>query len=388
MRVTPILLLPTLATALDPRCTQFPIDVTTNATNHVYGVSGIDNDIAAVSFALDVSRWSTLALAATAPSPPELPVSGTFRIHVQLCVPPHGRKREILHLLTHGLFADKQYWDVQEDPAQYSWVQAALEAGYSTLSYDRLGTGLSDKPDAYNIVQGPLQVEILRTITEMALKGTLRPSAGSAPAHTARPFTHIVHVGHSYGSFITSAFIGAYGGLSSAAIVTGYIPNSEGGVYPLAGFGLDYAPTNDPELYGDRSSGYLVPASVSRLQTLFYHRYSETDPSGFTNALLAYGEGVKQPGTDGEFLSTSALNLAYAPAFTGPLQFVEAEFDQVICDGDCRGTFTAAALAAIYPNASSIDVHIQPGAGQPLTFHRNATAGFRVSLDWLAGHGL
>ncbi|KAK6405638.1 hypothetical protein LTR81_019663 [Elasticomyces elasticus] len=334
-----------MCVALDPRCTQFPIDITTNATNHVYGISGVDTDIAAVSFALDISRWS--AISQTGPSPPELPISGTFHIHVQLCIPPHGAKRDTLHLLTHGLFADKQYWDVQEDPAQYSWTYAALEAGYSTLSYDRLGTGLSDKPNAYDIVQAPL-----------------------------------------YGSFLTSAFVGTYGQLSSAAILTGYIPGSKTGVYPFAGFGMDYAPTNNPELYGDRTSGYLVPASVSRLQTIFYHRYNESDPSGFTDALLAYGEGLKQPGTVGEFVSTTALGLAYAPAFTGPLQFVEAEFDTVICDGDCKNTYTAEALHAIYPNASSIDVHIQPGAGHALTFHRNATAGYKVSFDWLASHGL
>ncbi|KAK4901736.1 hypothetical protein LTR27_001508 [Elasticomyces elasticus] len=382
-----------MCAALDPRCTQFPIDITTNATNHIYGISGVDTDIAAVSFALDISRWS--AISQTGPSPPELPISGTFHIHVQLCIPPHGVKRDTLHLLTHGLFADKQYWDVQEDPAQYSWTYAALEAGYSTLSYDRLGTGLSDKPNAYDIVQAPLQVEILRVITQAALAGKLKPSANQAPRYSgppgprvARPFKNVVHIGHSYGSFLTSAFVGTYGQLSSAAILTGYIPGSKTGVYPFAGFGMDYAPTNNPELYGDRTSGYLVPASVSRLQTIFYHRYNESDPSGFTDALLAYGEGLKQPGTVGEFVSTTALSLSYAPAFTGPLQFVEAEFDTVICDGDCKNTYTAEALHAIYPNASSIDVHIQPGAGHALTFHRNATAGYKVSLDWLASHGL
>ncbi|KAK3643961.1 hypothetical protein LTR56_009813 [Elasticomyces elasticus] len=252
MKTSFAFLLPCLSAALDPRCSQFAIDVTTNATNHAYGLTGIDNDINIVSFVLDLSRWATINQ--TGPSPPNLPVSGTFRIDVQLCVPPRGGGRSnTLHLLTHGLLADKQYWDVQEE-----------QAGYSTLSYDRLGTGLSDKPNASTVVQAPLQVEILRAITDTALRGTLSPAVDRSPGSYSppasgpiQPFKHIVHIGHSYGSFITSAFIGSYGELSSAAIVTGYIPNSKMGLFSLARFGLDYAPTNNPELYGDRTSGYV-----------------------------------------------------------------------------------------------------------------------------------
>ncbi|KAK3671703.1 hypothetical protein LTR78_008436 [Recurvomyces mirabilis] len=376
-------LLPAFAWALDLRCHQFYIDVSVNATNHAYGVTGIDDDINAVSFALDLSRWSVLSQ--TGPAPPALPVAGTYRIHVQLCFNTNGVKKDTLQLLTHGLFADKQYWDIQEDPDKYSYVHAALNSGYSVLSHDRLGTGLSDKPDAYNVVQAPLQVEILRTITAMARDGTLQPCANQSsswdgsllPSKFAR-FKCIVHVGHSFGSFLTSGLIGTYPRVSSAAILTGFLPNKELGVYPLAGYGLDYAPQNNPAKYSDRSSGY----------TVFYHRYNATDPSGFTDALLQYGDSLKQPATVGEFLSTGAINLAFAPAFKGPLEFVVGEYDTLICDGDCKGTYSPEVLTAVYPNASSIDVLVQPGAGHALNFHQNATAGYEVSLKWLASHGL
>ncbi len=46
------------------------------------------------------------------------------------------------------------YWDFTVGGSEdYSYVRAAANAGYSTFRYDRLGTGLSEKPnDAYKCV--------------------------------------------------------------------------------------------------------------------------------------------------------------------------------------------------------------------------------------------
>ena len=44
------------------------------------------------------------------------------------------------------------YWDFSVSE-EYSYVRAAAGAGYATFRYDRLGTGLSQKPaDAYKHV--------------------------------------------------------------------------------------------------------------------------------------------------------------------------------------------------------------------------------------------
>jgi hypothetical protein len=60
------------------------------------------------------------------------------------------------------------YWDPELKPESYSYVDAALGAGYSILIYDRLGTGQSEKPDAYDIVQGPPHIEILNQLIVLA----------------------------------------------------------------------------------------------------------------------------------------------------------------------------------------------------------------------------
>jgi len=81
---------------------------------------------------------------------------------------------------------------VEIEPEEYSYVQAAVKAGYTVLTYDRIGHGLSPIEDAYNVVQGPLELEILRKITLMARNGTIASS--SLPVHVDA-FDTVIHVG-------------------------------------------------------------------------------------------------------------------------------------------------------------------------------------------------
>jgi pimeloyl-ACP methyl ester carboxylesterase len=95
------------------------------------------------------------------------------------------------------------------------------------LAYDRLGTGKSEKPDAYDIVQIPTDIDILVKLTKLARSGTLISSslvstndASAAAIHDYTP-TKIVHVGHAYGSYIMFIMLGQYADISDAALMTG-----------------------------------------------------------------------------------------------------------------------------------------------------------------------
>jgi hypothetical protein len=39
----------------------------------------------------------------------------------------------------------ESYWDIREQPKDYSFVDYAISRGYSIFFYDRLGSGLSSK---------------------------------------------------------------------------------------------------------------------------------------------------------------------------------------------------------------------------------------------------
>jgi len=155
-------------------CAQFMVPVSPSADNYIFkDPVRVDSNIDAVHYAWDYDTWShgrynQSRIASTNH------VKGTYNISVQMCVPSEAQGTgEILQIATHGLLFNKKYWDSDYEPENYSYVRAAVAAGYSILTYDRLGTGQSDKPDAYDVVQAPLEVEILREITLLSRAGQL-----------------------------------------------------------------------------------------------------------------------------------------------------------------------------------------------------------------------
>ena len=371
-------------------CVDLVLPVPITAHNAIYSDSKrVDNNIDSTQFTVDLDTWTTIkGIPAITQN---ITISSTFNISAKLCIPPTGAKKSHLQIATHGLGFDKRYWDPTINPSEYSYVDAALAAGYRILTYDRLGTGLSDKPDAYNVVQAPLQLEILRGIISQARSGELLQCARLSNSSTApASFDKIITVGHSFGSFLTTALLATYPNLTDAAVLTGYIPNNQLANMAITSGGLLYAAENDPTLFSDRGSGYIVPGTRSSLQAGFFSMRANTTSGlgGFEPELLDYAFSIRQPTTVGEWVSGGTLNLGPAPGFRGPVQFVVGEFDFAVCKGDCRGTYSEEALKIIYPHVSDLKVYLQDGTGHGLTLHRGANVGYKVTLDWLEGNGL
>jgi pimeloyl-ACP methyl ester carboxylesterase len=209
-----------------------------------------------------------------------------------------------------------RYWDPELEPDTYSYVRAAVKAGYSILTYDRLGTGLSDKPDAYDIIQAPLQVEILKELTISARSGELASNSKKYFTGGVVPptFTMFVHVGHSFGSALTNYLLVKYPELSDGAIQTGWLPNEHFGAFGLAAFGYHFAPENDPKRFGKLGSGFIITGTKNSFQQLFLAR-DLLDPK-----ILDYGFSIRQPGTIGEGAPTGSIIGIPATNFTGPNQ--------------------------------------------------------------------
>lgn len=64
------------------------------------------------------------------------------------------------------------------------------------------------------------------------------------------------------------------------------------------------------------------------------------------------------------------------------------ENDYPICDGNCNNSYSLDNITALYPAASDISVHLQPGTGRGLTFSTNATAGYDVMFSFLDMYNL
>ncbi|KAK5189851.1 hypothetical protein LTR99_006354 [Exophiala xenobiotica] len=292
-------------------------------------------------------------------------------------------KQGILQIATHGAHYDGRYWDPELDREKQSYVEASLKAGYSFLTYDRLGAGRSDHPDAYSVVQAPLELEILRQLTLMARNGTLYSFAGKAqPANDpvfnalTRP-SKVVHVGHSFGSFLTSALLAKYPSLTDGAIITGYFYGKYLRAPGMGSWGVDFAAASSPPF--SRSSGYVV-CQKSGIQNLFFGGNPDT---AFTPEMLDYGDSLKQPVPIGELASAFHIIGLQGPGLKAPVQFMLAEFDFYICDGDCKGAYDLKDLKGTYPNAAVVEDYIQPNTGHAFTLHNNATAGYQVTFDFL-----
>lgn len=385
---------PVPSQATDRPCVSFMLPVPATAQHAEYNTIRVDNNIDATEFAVQADTWSFNDSSRIVRN---ISISDTFNLSVQLCIPSNGTKKDHLFIATHGGLFDKRYWDPAIDPSQYSFVDAALAAGYSILTYDRLGNGLSDKPDAYTVVQAPIQLEILRGITQMARNGDVFKYISStkdvtppanAPSHVT--FKKIIHVGHSFGSVLTTAFLATYGNLSDAAVITGYIINEHVAELRKTAFAFEYAAQSDPRLFSDRPSGYMTHGSKGGLQNIFFSTRGNaaTGTGGFEPEVMNYAYSIRQTITTSE-LMVPRINVGRAEDFAGPVQFVLAEWDFGTCRGDCRlGIDPATVKETLYPKATDIDISLQEGFGHALTMHRGADLGYKATLEWLKGNGL
>ncbi|KAL3462455.1 Alpha/Beta hydrolase protein [Aspergillus heterothallicus] len=369
-------------------CVSFDIDVPVTANNSIYDIPRVDNNIDAVDWIWALESWTSPSIADRIKGVKK--VEDTFTINAQLCVPNDAKKRNILQIATHGFAFDKTYWDSEVEPEKYSYVDAALHAGYSILTYDRLGVGKSSKPDAYDVVQGPVQLEILKEITLLARSGNLATKMSvkndddrHVGSISIPDFDKIVLVGHSLGSAVTIGVLSQYGELVDGAVSTGLITHGKLGQIGQQAFGLEHAKSHDKRRFHDRGSGYLVQATESNVQQIFFKK------GHFDSRMLEYGEQIKETGTVGEFLSLGAVLANPAPNYKGPLLFALAEYDFGVCAGNCTGSYDLDAIKSdMFTAASDVKVHIQPGSGHALTMHRNATGHYQAIFDYLGEKGL
>ncbi|KAL2866202.1 alpha/beta hydrolase [Aspergillus lucknowensis] len=370
-------------------CIDLDLEVSVTANNSIYDVPRVDNNIDAVDWIWDMEAWTAPSVADRIKGVRR--VDDTFAISAQLCVPgsSDGSDRgRILQIATHGFGFDKTYWDADFDHGKYSYVDAALKAGYSILTYDRLGVGKSDKPDAYDVVQAPVEVEVLKEITLLARTGGLaelvrRKGRGGGGTTTTPQFEKVVLVGHSLGSAITLGVLAGHGDIVEGAVATGLIPTGELGSIGVRSFGLEHAESHDRARFQGRGSGYLVQATESNLQQIFFKK------GDFDKRVLRYGAQIKETGTVGEFLSLGAVASQAAPEYSGPVLFALAEYDFATCAGNCTGAYDLETIKHdLLPGASDVRVHIQPGSGHGLTLHLNATGHYQAIFDYLGGQGL
>ncbi|VUC24575.1 unnamed protein product [Clonostachys rosea] len=382
-------LIPTVAgetTTTTKLCVELEVPVPVRATNQLFDQPRVDSTIDAIDWTVWVSTRTTPPV--TERLLGNKTIDDKFLINAQLCVPSDkGPKADILQIATPGLGFDKRYFDAEIQPDEYSYVNAALKKGYSILTYDRLGTGKSQKPNAYDIVQIPTEIEILASLTKIARSGKLISSSKvlSKSSRTISDFvpSKVVQIGYSFGSFLIQNVVARYPELSDGAILTALYPNTipYSQMIDVLHYDHEFPKENDPARFSEYGSGYFVLSNEADLQKLFFQKKS-LDP-----ALLTYTEKIKQPETVGEYASEGLSSYLVADNFKGPVHFFIGEFDNFVCRGDCRDIYNQTEAERIFPH-SNPTYYLQPETGHAPALSKNASAGFEVMLGYLDSHNL
>jgi len=315
----------------------------------------------------------TDALSTTAPDGTQL-IRGSYDIYCKLCIPSSASKAasvKTVQLLTHGATLDNTYWDIS---AGHSYIDAATEAGYATLSYDQLGVGNSDHPDPIQVVQATSQVAVTHALAQLLRDAKI----GNYQ------FDNVVGVGHSAGSTLTQAITTQYPSDFDAVILTGTSTNDNYVALSMASFNLINANSDSSGRFDDLAAGYLTQQTAVGIQFSFY-RWPNFDTTAFKRQVAN-----KQTNTLGVLLTLGAI-VAEAPDFTGPVDVVLGENDFVFCGGNCTYPENQAALveSTFYPNAASgSQYYLAAGSGHAIAAHNSASASFQHMIDFLQSNGI
>ena len=285
------------------KCTDFVAPIVVTAPFLKPNFSPFQNNSQSVAFGLKATNRNVDSNPALAGNPTDTTV--TFRISARYCT-PLGASTGTLQVLTHGLGFDKAYWDFGGPSSEYNYIRSATAAGYSTLSYDRIGTGASTKPDPYTMSQTAIELALLKKLTVELRAGTLHSLVPKATGN-------VVHIGHSYGSILSNALVASSPELSDGVVLTGYSTTAEWIPQWLISTNFVIAAGNQPHRFGQLSTGYLTWNNEFSNQLGFFY-YPNFDP-----AILAAAEAAKFPFAVGEVLTAGSYVGQKSGNFTGPV---------------------------------------------------------------------
>ncbi|KAG9892876.1 alpha/beta-hydrolase, partial [Aureobasidium melanogenum] len=250
----------------------------------------------------------------------------------------------------------------------YSYVDYAIEQGYATFSYDRLGVGMSSTPDPIKTVQGPLEASIANQLALM-----LRSSM-----FANKNFTTVIGVGHSFGSAITQSVTYNHPKTFDAAILTGFSANQSAIAPFLTALNLQIASQNQPYRFSNLNNGYLVDYSTVSNQYGFF-RAPNFDP-----LILAAAEAAKGSVTFGELFTQAAIS-GVAANFTGPVAIVNGDADLPFCYGNCSYPMNKAeaAIQMLYPAAKANGTYLAPLTGHGVNLHYTAMGAYEFIGSFL-----
>jgi pimeloyl-ACP methyl ester carboxylesterase len=277
----------------------------------------------------------------------------------QLCYPGTARPRTV-QLLVHGAVYNHLYWDFPVGNGYYSYVNAALAAGYATFNIDRIAAGNSSHPPSGQLSGAAYAVSLHDAITALR--------SGALDGHA---FTRVAWIGHSFGSSLAWDEITRYHD-ADAAILTSALhgtPNPEG-------IPIFYPAVLDPKFANSGfDAGYVTTRPGTRD---FFYDQATTDPN-----VLAADEANKD---------VAAVAPGPVPTIPYdirvPVLLVYGAGDRALCPAateyDCDDPASVRAFETqFYRPEARLAVKMIPRTGHNLALSTTAPAADVIMLGWL-----
>lgn len=283
-----------------------------------------------------------------------------------LCVPAGGAGT--VQVLIPGGFYNSTYWDIAVAPETRSFRRAMNDAGYATLTVDRLGTGRSSRPPSV-LLTASTQANAVHQVVRALRAGTHGPR-----------FDRVILGGHSLGSAIAVIEAATYRDVDGVLVTSMGHHLNVLGVLPI--FATFVPATLDPVLRGRvPDPGYLTTAPGTRFTSL--HR-----PGPYDAAVAAYEEATKDVAAPGELVDAALLGTVttFTRLLDVPVLTVMSAEDPTFCGllaTDCRSSATLLrAEQPFYAPSARLEAHVVPGYGHALNFAPGAPDYQGVVARW------
>lgn len=278
-----------------------------------------------------------------------------------LCVPAGGASA--VQVLVPGGFYNRGYWDIPVDPATHSFRRAMNDAGYATLTVDRLGTGASSIPPSV-LLTAITQADAVHQVVQV-----LRQRFGT-----------VFLGGHSLGSAISIIEAATYRDVDGV-LVTGMGHHLN--VLGLAPIAATFVPAVlDPKFVGK-------PLDLAYLTTMPGTRWRSLHaPGPYDAAIDALDEATKDVVAPTELVDAALLGTVtpYTKQVGVPVLTVMAGSDPTFCGLLATDCSSSAALlraeAPFYGPAARLQAYVLQGYGHALNYAPNAPDLHDVVVRW------
>lgn len=287
-------------------------------------------------------------------------------VYGRLCEPAGGAGT--VQVLVPGASYNSTYWDSPYTPDIRSFRLAMNDAGYATLTVDRLGTGRSSRPPSA-VLTSTTQAGVMHQVVQALRTG-----------HGVPRFAKVILGGHSVGSAIAIIEAGTYHDVD-AVLVTGLTHGVDppGAVPILASL---IPATADPKFAGDGyDPGYLTTMAGTRYDSFHY-------PGPYDVGAVDMDESTKDAFAPGEVVDTVLIGVVttYSRLIDVPVMLAMGADDPAFCGLLAANCSSAQALygseVPYYSPAARLTTYVLAGFGHAINYAPNAPDLHAAVINW------